>query len=126
MNDLTALDKKLNQNELEHLDGLIRSWDLLADLSFADLLLCVAEPNIPVYPYTVVAHVRPTTSRSIYRTKMEGTVFKSGERPFLDQARKTLESIDGGLLSQTNVERIRTLCIPVSYTHLTLPTILLV
>ena len=46
---------------------------------------------------------------------MEGTVFKSGERPFLDQARKTLESIDGGLLSQTNVERIRTLCIPVNF-----------
>ena len=115
MNDLTALEKHLNKDELSHLDDLIRSWDLLADLSFADLLLCVAEPNIPVSPYTVVAHVRPTTSRSIYRTKMEGTVFKSGERPFLDQARKTLESIDGGLLSQTNVERIRTLCIPVNF-----------
>tara|TARA_Y100000591_G_scaffold252108_1_gene223631 strand:+ start:67 stop:1317 length:1251 start_codon:yes stop_codon:yes gene_type:complete len=46
---------------------------------------------------------------------MEGMVFKPGERPFLDQARKTLQSIDGGLLSQTNVERIRTLCIPVNF-----------
>ena len=115
MNDLTALKQQLNQEELSHLDDLTRSWDLLADLSFADLLLCVPEPNMPVSPYTVVAHVRPTTSRSIYRTKMEGMVFKSGERPFLDQARKTLQSIDGGLLSQTNVERIRTLCIPVNF-----------
>ncbi len=115
MNDLTALDKKLNRDELDYLDGLIRSWDLLADLSFADLLLCVPEADAPLSAYTVVAHVRPTTSRSIYRTKMEGTVFKPGERPFLDQARKTLESIDGGLLSQTNVERIRTLCVPVNF-----------
>tara|TARA_Y100000768_G_scaffold101384_1_gene74134 strand:- start:183 stop:1640 length:1458 start_codon:yes stop_codon:yes gene_type:complete len=115
MNDLTALEKKLNQDELSYLDDLIRSWDLLADLSFADLLLCAPDLNIPVSPYTVVAHVRPTTSRSIYRTKMEGMVFQPGERPFLDQARKTLESIDGGLLSATNVERIRTLCIPVNF-----------
>ena len=55
MNDLTALEKHLNKDELSHLDDLIRSWDLLADLSFADLLLCVAEPNIPVSPYTVVS-----------------------------------------------------------------------
>jgi len=115
MNDLTALETKLDQDERAHLNDLIRSWDLLADLSFADLLLCVPEPNMPVSPYTVVAHVRPTTSRSIYRTKMEGMVFQPGERPFLDQARIRLESIDGGLLSQTNVERIRTLCIPVNF-----------
>ena len=65
MNDLTALDKKLNQDELEHLDGLLRSWDLLADLSFADLLLCVPESDTPVSAYNVVAHVRPTTSLSL-------------------------------------------------------------
>ena len=115
MNDLTALEKKLNPDELAHLNDLIRSWDLLADLSFADLLLCVPETNMPVSPYTVVAHVRPTTSRSIYRTEMEGMAFQPGERPFFDLARKSLEGIDGGLLSQTDVERIRTLCIPVTY-----------
>ena len=73
MNDLTALDKKLNQNELEHLNGLIRSWDLLADLSFADLLLCVPESDTPVSAYTVVAMFDQPQVEVFTGTKMEGT-----------------------------------------------------
>ena len=114
MASLNDLEQYLGEPELKHINELIRSWDLLADLSFADLLLCIPKSDALVSPYYVAAHVRPTTSRSIYRTEMEGTVFQASERPFLDQARETFQSIDGGLLSQTNVDRIRTLSIPVT------------
>lgn len=114
MASLNDLEQYLGEPELKHINELIRSWDLLADLSFADLLLCIPKSDAPVSPYYVAAHVRPTTSRSIYRTEMEGTVFQASERPFLDQARETFQSVDGGLLSQTNVDRIRTLSIPVT------------
>lgn len=115
MSNLKDLEQRLSEEELAHLHELIRSWDLLADLSFADLLLCVPENSDPISPYVVVAHVRPTTSRSIYKTEMKGKVFQAGERPLLDQARKTLQSVDGGLLPQSDAKRIRSLSIPVNY-----------
>ena len=115
MSALSELAPSLEAQEREFLSHFIRSWDLLADLSFADLLLCVPEEDSPVASYTIIAHVRPTTSRSIYRTEMEGKHFMEGERPFLDLARESSDLIDGGLILQTPVERIRTLSIPVRF-----------
>ncbi|MDP6298890.1 MAG: histidine kinase N-terminal domain-containing protein [Acidimicrobiales bacterium] len=112
---LSELAPTLEAQECEYLTNVIRSWDLLADLSFADLLLCIADDESIEASYTVVAHVRPTTSRSIYRTEMEGRKFSKGERPFFDQARENCSIIDGGLILQTPVERIRTLSVPVFF-----------
>jgi len=115
MSVLSELAPTLEARECEYLTHIIRSWDLLADLSFADLILCVPDDQSAITSYTIVAHVRPTTSRSIYRTEMEGRRFVKGERPFLDQARLNCTMVDGGLILQTPVERIRTLSVPVSF-----------
>ncbi|MBU98546.1 MAG: hypothetical protein CL429_05565, partial [Acidimicrobiaceae bacterium] len=88
MSALTELAPTLKASESGYLSKLIRSWDLLADLSFADLLLCIPEDNSTKTSYVIVAHVRPTTSRSIYRKEMEGRIFTRGERPFFDEARQ--------------------------------------
>ena len=115
MSALTELAPALKASESEYLSKLIRSWDLLADLSFADLLLCIPEDNSTKTSYVIVSHVRPTTSRSIYRKEMEGRVFTRGERPFFDEARQSGQIIDGGLILQSPVERIRTLSVPVLF-----------
>ncbi|MDG1846071.1 MAG: sensor histidine kinase [Acidimicrobiales bacterium] len=112
---LSELAPRLSPSERNHLGGLMRVWDLLADISFADLLLCVPENEEVTATYTVVGHVRPTTSRSIYRSEMEGHRFVSGERLFFDLARETGQVIDGGLILQVPVERIRTLSVPVVF-----------
>ena len=92
----------------------MRSWAPLADLSFADLLLCVPDrPEAHEAQYTVVGHVRPTTSRSIYRTETVGASFAPGERPFLDLARTTGAVVDGGMILQATSPRIRVLMVPV-------------
>ncbi len=103
----------MSKGHREHLTRLMRVWAPLADISFADLLLCVPAGAAESPGYTVVGHVRPTTSRSVYRTEMVGSEFAAGERPFLDQARTTGAIIDGGLILQRVAPRLRTLVVPV-------------
>ncbi len=97
----------------EHLQRLMRTWAPLADISFADLLLWVPLDDAETSEYVVAGHVRPTTSRSIYRTDVVGSKVGPGERPFLDQARCTGAIVDGGLILQPAAPRIRTLTVPV-------------
>jgi two-component sensor histidine kinase/PAS domain-containing protein len=54
--DLTRLD-------LEHLQRLVAEWQLVADLSFADLVLWVRSHE---GPWVAVAHMRPTTGPTAY------------------------------------------------------------
>ncbi len=57
---------QLDADQVEHLQRLLRSWALLADLSFADLLLYVADRAGAPESFVVAAHVRATTSRTAY------------------------------------------------------------
>ena len=50
-----------------HLQRLIRSWGLLADLSFSDVLL-FAPTSADHDKLILLGHVRPTTAQTIYRT----------------------------------------------------------
>jgi two-component sensor histidine kinase len=109
------LTSNLSAAERQHLARLQRTWAPLADISFADLLLCVPDSPGPEPGYTVVGHVRPTTSRSIYRTEMVEAGFAPGERPFFDLARQTGRIVDGGLVFQGAAPRIRTLTVPVTH-----------
>ncbi|MEM7285405.1 MAG: histidine kinase N-terminal domain-containing protein [Actinomycetota bacterium] len=98
-----------------HLSRLMRTWAPLADIAFADLLLCVPEGDGPEVGYTVVGHVRPTTSRSIYRTEVVGTRWAPGDRPFFDLVRLSGDIADGGVILERAAPRIRTLTVPVSF-----------
>jgi two-component sensor histidine kinase len=114
MASLDEMYPEMSPRHRDHLLGLIRGWAPLADISFADLLLCVPDAvNAPETGYTVVGHVRPTTARSIYRTEMVGERFDRGRRPFFDLARTTGSIVDGGLILETAAPRIRTLIVPV-------------
>ncbi|MGI9621775.1 MAG: histidine kinase N-terminal domain-containing protein, partial [Acidimicrobiales bacterium] len=113
MATLAELCPAMPGHHRDHLQRLMRTWDPLADISFADLLLCVPTDGAPTTAYTVVGHVRPTTSRSIYRTETVGTHFEQGARPFFDLVRTTGSIVDGGLILEAAAPRIRTLTVPV-------------
>ena len=53
---------------LAHLQRLALSWRLLADLSFADLLLLAPIANEDGHRFVVLAQVRPTTGQTLYVT----------------------------------------------------------
>lgn len=129
MATLPELCPDLARHHQRHLGRLVRTWAPLADISFADLLLCVPVPD-PASPtgadaaspagadeparYRIVGHVRPTTARSVYRSDMVGVEFAAGTRPLLDRARLTGTIVDGGMIGQA-APRLRTLSVPVRH-----------
>ncbi len=79
LRDQTALVPE--QAEWLHL--LVGDWQLLSDLSFADLVLWVpSEPD----GWLAVAHVRPTTGAMVFFDDLVGRRIDPGRRPLLDQA----------------------------------------
>jgi two-component sensor histidine kinase len=68
----------------ETLHRLVGDWQLLADLSFADLLLLV--PDEGAEKFVVVAQMRPTTGPTVYQDDLVGRVVTASERPQLSVA----------------------------------------
>ncbi|HET6818907.1 MAG TPA: histidine kinase N-terminal domain-containing protein [Mycobacteriales bacterium] len=64
----------------DHLHRLVADWQLLADLSFADLLLFVPTGS---GTFVAVAQIRPTTGPTAYQDDVVGLVAGAVERPQL-------------------------------------------
>jgi two-component system, sensor histidine kinase PdtaS len=91
LRDLVEEHTTLGKIEVEHLHRLAGDWQLIADLSFADLLLWVAvdpgrhgeadhesEPN-PRPSFVCVAQVRPTTGPTAYQDDYVGRILSGPE-----------------------------------------------
>jgi two-component sensor histidine kinase len=84
LNDLVRAETSLDEAELEWLHALVSDWQLLADLSFADLVLWV--PTRDGRRYVAVAQMRPTTGPTAYPDDVVGTRIARGAHPLLDGA----------------------------------------
>ncbi len=79
--DLLRESTDLGADDIDHLHALVADWALLADLSFADLLLLVPSRAAaarggsgPGAEFLVVAQVRPTTGPTAYHNDEVGSV----------------------------------------------------
>jgi two-component sensor histidine kinase len=72
----------LSDAAIGHLESLVREWRLLADLSFADLLLFLRDGA----SFVTVAQVRPATGQTIYTDDMVGSVVSAQDRFLADRA----------------------------------------
>ena len=68
----------LGDAEIAHLHALVGDWSILADLSFADLLLLV--PVDGEASYRVVAQMRPSTGQTLYQDDLVGVTVPAAER----------------------------------------------
>ncbi len=84
MNDLVRQHTALDSSDLEWLHLLVSEWQLLSDLSFADLVLWV--PTKDGTRYVSVAQMRPNTGPTSYQDDMVGHLVPRGRRPMLDAA----------------------------------------
>ncbi|MDI5966507.1 histidine kinase N-terminal domain-containing protein [Streptomyces sp. SL13] len=84
MNDLVRQYTDLDDSDLEWLHLLVSEWQLLSDLSFADLVLWV--PTRDGARYVSVAQMRPNTGPTSYQDDMVGRLVPRGRRPLLDAA----------------------------------------
>ena len=67
---------KLDSLTLTHLQRLVGSWGMLADLCFADLLLFVPVDG-DGERFIVVGQMRPTTSQTLHREDLVGHIIES-------------------------------------------------
>ena len=75
---------ELSDDEIRHLHALVADWQILADLSFADLLLLVKVDGVDAF--RVVAQMRPTTGVTLYQDDLVGATMPAAERFLVDIA----------------------------------------
>lgn len=89
-------DLTLTDAQASRLAELISEWQLLADLSFADLVLWVPRRrDVQSWPegHTAVAHIRPMTAATVLTQDVVGEVIAWGSRPHIDHALSTGEIV---------------------------------
>ncbi len=98
LSDLVRRQTDLDQRDLEWLHALVSDWQLLADLSFADLVLWVPQrdprhaasprtwPPRAVDGWVCVAQMRPTTGPTAYPDDLVGKIVRTGKRGLIDVA----------------------------------------
>jgi two-component sensor histidine kinase len=85
LTDLARRLTSLTGADLNWLHALVSDWQLLADLSFADLVLWA--PLRGGAGWVALAQMRPTTGPTTYLDDVVGSQVGIGARPFLDAAR---------------------------------------
>ncbi|CAB4549050.1 unannotated protein [freshwater metagenome] len=86
----------LSDEQIRRIRELTADWQLLADLSFADLILWVPlRKDFKSWPsgYVAVAHIRPTTAATVFTQDLIGEEITWGARPRIDQALSGAEII---------------------------------
>jgi two-component system, sensor histidine kinase PdtaS len=87
LSELLAQHTHLPGVAVGHLQRLVAEWQLLADLSFADLLLWVPlDASDPEGDFLCVAHARPTTGPTAHPEDVVGTRAADTEHPRLRRA----------------------------------------
>jgi two-component sensor histidine kinase len=84
LNDLVRAHTDLHEDDLAWLHLLLADWQVIADLSFADLVLWL--PDREGMGYWAGAQMRPTTGPTAYVDDLVGGFIPKGRRPLLDSA----------------------------------------
>ena len=86
----------ISAKEIHKLRELVADWQILSDLSFADLILWVPiRKDTLSWPtgYIAVAHIRPTTAATVFSHDVIGDEIGWGERTYLDEALSSAEIV---------------------------------
>ncbi|NBO51275.1 MAG: histidine kinase, partial [Actinobacteria bacterium] len=121
--ELISSNSILSDQEAEHLAALVAEWRLLADLSFADLVLWLPirkdEKSWP-QGFIAIAQIRPTTAATAFSDDLIGTKISWGQRPLIDQALSDNQVIKDSKPVRVGEIMIKEETIPVIYENKTL------
>ena len=78
LSEIVAAHGALEPADVEWLHLLVGDWQMLSDLSFADLVLWVRERDGD--GWVAAAHCRPSTGPTVYYDDLVGTRAPSGRR----------------------------------------------
>lgn len=112
--ELAKIHCQLSDGAVAHLQRLVGSWGLLADLSFSDLLLFAPDSEANGR-FVVLGQVRPSTGQTLHREDLVGRVVDEVERSLVARAWRLGEITEGEIAVAAHGERARVQCIPVRY-----------
>ena len=107
--ELISKNSQLRPQEIEHLSELVAEWRLLADLSFADLILWLPiRKDDKSWPtgYVAIAQIRPTTTATVFNNDLIGSELVWGVNDRIDQALSS-----GEILRDSKPEKVGDLMI---------------
>jgi two-component sensor histidine kinase len=84
LQELVRAHTDLDSEDVAWLQLLLADWQIIADLSFADLVLWL--PDRQGDGYWAVAQMRPTTGPTAYVDDLVGAFVPKGRRPLIDSA----------------------------------------
>jgi two-component sensor histidine kinase len=105
-------------DQADHLRELVANWQMLADLSFADLILWVPiRKDIKMWPsgHIAIAHIRPTTAATVFTNDVIGDEIAWGIRTNIDEALSHGEIIRDGQLEPPGMTLVKEEAIPVTF-----------
>ena len=108
----------LSPDQIHRLRELIADWQLLSDLSFADLILWVPlRKDFKSWPtgYVAVAHIRPTTAATLFPLDVIGDEISHGKRTHIDQALSSAEIVRDTQPEQMGEYLVKEETIPVMF-----------
>src|SRR5688500_17604242 len=114
--ELVAGCPDLDEAAIDHLQLLLADWQILADLSFADLLLWVRDEMPAGSPgLRCVGQMRPYTAQTIYHEDMVGVVVAASSRPMVGRAYAEARVISDTDLDWSMGVPVREEAIPVDF-----------
>lgn len=111
LQELIEVRAALTGSVVDQLQALVSDWQILADLSFADLLLWCRERERLV----VVAQMRPYTAQTLYHEDLVGRVFDPDERPAVVRAFSERRIVRKGNPDWSSGVPVREEAIPVTF-----------
>jgi two-component system, sensor histidine kinase PdtaS len=105
-------------DQADRLRELVANWQLLADLSFADLILWVPiRKDIKMWPsgHIAIAHIRPTTAATVFTNDVIGDEIAWGIRTNIDEALSHGEIVRDSQLEQPGMMLVKEEAIPVTF-----------
>jgi len=78
LEQLLAERAGLPEDAISRVQALISDWQILSDLAFADLLLCVRDPSTT--EIVVAAQMRPYTAQTVHQEDLVGSTLEGSQR----------------------------------------------
>lgn len=113
LQELVERHAGLHGAAVDSLQAVVSDWQLLADLSFADLVMFAQDRSNG--QLTVVAHMRPYTAQTIYQEDLVGKRFDSDQRPTVTRAFAEGDIIRDGDVDWSGGVPMREEAIPVRF-----------
>src|SRR5688572_29014759 len=111
LTELSRAHTDLDDEDVAWLGLLLADWQIVADLSFADLVLWL--PDRAGLGFWAGGQMRPTTGPTAYVEDVLGTFVPDGRRPLLDQAWRTGRVVRAGDPELRDAVPVRLEAIPV-------------